>query len=184
MLANDFVPTPLSSRRMLVDAGLVPAYGVAGKQGMRDLYRRTTTVMGPLQETPNPESRVTLADTTDALGLPVARLTGGVLDIDRRTVKLLQARAADWLLASGAERTAPLGGVGSGPSAGQHQAGTCRMGDDPAGSVVDPLGRVWGHDNLHVVDGSVHVTNGGVNPVLTILANAYRTTSLALRDHL
>jgi choline dehydrogenase-like flavoprotein len=52
------------------------------------------------------------------------------------------------------------------------------MGDDPATSVTDPRGRVWGHDNLLVADGSVHVTNGGVNPVLTILALACRTASL------
>jgi choline dehydrogenase-like flavoprotein len=37
-----------------------------------------------------------------------------------------------------------------------------------------PVGRVWGHDNVRIVDGSVHVTNGGVNPVLTILAGALR----------
>jgi choline dehydrogenase-like flavoprotein len=61
-----------------------------------------------------------------------------------------------------------------GPSSGQHQAGSCRMGTDPAHSVTDADGRVWGHDNLRVVDGSLHVTNGGVNPVLTIFANAYR----------
>ncbi|WP_409013494.1 GMC oxidoreductase [Deinococcus sp.] len=35
---------------------------------------------------------------------------------------------------------------------------------------------MWGHENLHVVDGSLHVTNGGVNPVLTILALAYRVS--------
>ena len=63
-----------------------------------------------------------------------------------------------------------------GPSGGQHQAGTCRMGNDPATSVTDAWGRVWGHDNLHIVDGSLHVTNGGVNPVLTILALAYRVS--------
>ena len=48
------------------------------------------------------------------------------------------------------------------------------MGSDPATSVVDPWCRVWGHDNVRVVDASVHVTNGGVNPVLTVFANAYR----------
>ena len=45
---------------------------------------------------------------------------------------------------------------------------------DPGTSVVDPWCRVWGHDNVRVVDASVHVTNGGVNPVLTVFANAYR----------
>ena len=43
-------------------------------------------------------------------------------------------------------------------------------------SVTDAWGRVWGHDNLHIADGSLHVTNGGVNPVLTILALAYRVS--------
>ena len=48
------------------------------------------------------------------------------------------------------------------------------MGTDPAHSVTDLDGRVWGHGNLRVIDGSLHVTNGGVNPVLTICANAMR----------
>jgi choline dehydrogenase-like flavoprotein len=73
---------------------------------------------------------------------------------------------------------APPGSRPTGPSAGQHQAGTCRMGTDPASSVTDPHGRVWGHDNLRVADGSLHVTNGGVNPVLSILAGALRVAQL------
>ena len=48
------------------------------------------------------------------------------------------------------------------------------MGTDPRTRVTDPDGRVWGHPNLRVIDGSLHVTNGGVNPVLTIFANAFR----------
>ena len=60
-------------------------------------------------------------------------------------------------------------------SGGQHQAGTCRMGDDTATSVVDPWCRIHNHDNVYVADGSVHVTNGGFNPVLTIMALAWRT---------
>jgi choline dehydrogenase-like flavoprotein len=62
---------------------------------------------------------------------------------------------------------------GTGLSGGQHQAGTCRMGDDPKTSVVDKYCRVHDVDNLFVVDGSVHVTNGGFNPALTIMAIAY-----------
>jgi choline dehydrogenase-like flavoprotein len=52
------------------------------------------------------------------------------------------------------------------------------MGTDPKTSVADPFGRVWGHDNLRIADGSLHVTNGGVNPVLTIYANAFRVIDL------
>jgi choline dehydrogenase-like flavoprotein len=53
------------------------------------------------------------------------------------------------------------------------------MGDDPARSVTDPYGRVWDHDNVWIADASTHVTNGGVNPVLTVLAN-----SLRIAEHL
>ena len=51
------------------------------------------------------------------------------------------------------------------------------MGDDPATSVVDSHCRVHGHDNLYVADGSVHVTNGGFNPVLTIMTLSFRTAA-------
>ena len=59
-------------------------------------------------------------------------------------------------------------------SGGQHQAGTCRMGEDPAISVVDPFCSVHSQDNLFVADSSPHVTNGGFNPVETIMALSWR----------
>ena len=64
-------------------------------------------------------------------------------------------------------------GLGLGLSGGQHQAGTCRMGDDPKTSVTNRFGQVHQIDNLFVADASLHVTNGGFNPVLTIMALAY-----------
>ena len=48
------------------------------------------------------------------------------------------------------------------------------MGTDPRTSVTDSWGRVHGHANLYVMDGSIHVTNGGFNPVLTIMSLAFR----------
>ena len=51
-----------------------------------------------------------------------------------------------------------------------HPMGTCRMGGDPARSVVDPTGRVWGWDNLHVADASIFPTSLGVNPQVTTMA--------------
>jgi choline dehydrogenase-like flavoprotein len=56
------------------------------------------------------------------------------------------------------------------------------MGEDVRTSVVDPWCRVHGHDNLYVADGSVHVTNGGFNPVLTIMALAFRTAEHIARS--
>ena len=58
-----------------------------------------------------------------------------------------------------------------------HQMGTAPLGADPARSVVDPLGRVWGYDNLLVVDGSLFPQASGVNPMLTIMAMARRVAA-------
>jgi choline dehydrogenase-like flavoprotein len=54
------------------------------------------------------------------------------------------------------------------------------MSFDPREGVVDVSARVHGHDNLYVADGSVHVTNGGFNPALTIVALALRTAANAV----
>ena len=177
MIANEFVPTPVSTFGYLRQAGLIGPHGLAAKQGVRHLLPRMQRVVGPVQEVTSADNRVRLDPTvTDSLGIPVARLSGRLHPNDLAALQLLGERAADWLRASGATTAIaygfPPGNVA--PSSGQHQAGTCRMGTDPATSVTDPNGRVWGHPNLRVIDGSVHVTNGGVNPVLTIFANAFR----------
>ena len=179
MLADEFVPTPAATRRWLVSSGFTPRHGPAGRDGLERLARRAVRVVGPAQEVTTAGARVRLdPGVRDGDGNPVAALSGGVHPEDRRTQEFLSARAAEWLHAAGAERVArlPVLARSTGPSAGQHQAGTARTGTDPATSVTDPFGRVWGYRNLRVVDASVHVTNGGVNPVLTVLAGAARTT--------
>ena len=60
-----------------------------------------------------------------------------------------------------------------------HQAGTVRMGADPASSVLDPWCKAHQLDNLYVVDTSFFVTSAAVNPTLTTVANAMR-----VGDHL
>jgi choline dehydrogenase-like flavoprotein len=55
-----------------------------------------------------------------------------------------------------------------------HQAGTCRFGDDPATSVLDPNCKAHELDNLYVVDTSFFPSIGAVNPALTAMANAIR----------
>jgi choline dehydrogenase-like flavoprotein len=60
-----------------------------------------------------------------------------------------------------------------------HQAGTARMGSDPATSVLDPACKAHELDNLYVVDTSVFPSIGAVNPALTAMAN-----SLRVGDHL
>ncbi|MBI4781014.1 MAG: GMC family oxidoreductase [Oscillatoriophycideae cyanobacterium NC_groundwater_1537_Pr4_S-0.65um_50_18] len=60
-----------------------------------------------------------------------------------------------------------------------HQCGTCRFGEDPTTSVLDLNCRTHDIDNLYVVDGGFFPSNSGVNPTLTIIANALR-----VGDHL
>jgi choline dehydrogenase-like flavoprotein len=71
----------------------------------------------------------------------------------------------------------PLEGVG-------HQNGTCRMGHDPATSVLDIHCKAHQLDNLYVVDASFFCSSGAVNPSLTIIANAIRVADHLLSDRL
>jgi choline dehydrogenase-like flavoprotein len=148
---------------------------------MRENFTRVLRVTGPVQEIPSPDARVTLDPTVrDRWGMPVARLSGTTHPETVRTATFMHARTREWLIAAGATQL-----WGKPPrlriSGGQHQAGTCRMGDDPQASVVDRNCRVHGYDNLYIADGSVHVTNGGFNPVLTIIALAFRTAEHVAR---
>jgi len=58
-----------------------------------------------------------------------------------------------------------------------HFLGGAVIGADPAKGVVDPWHRVWGYLGLHVVDGAAVSANPGVNPALTITAQAERAMS-------
>ncbi|HMM47191.1 MAG TPA: GMC family oxidoreductase [Thiobacillaceae bacterium] len=58
-----------------------------------------------------------------------------------------------------------------------HVCGTCRFGADPATSVLDRDNRAHGVDNLFVVDASFFPTSGGINPALTVAANALRVAA-------
>ena len=63
-----------------------------------------------------------------------------------------------------------------------HQCGTCRMGTDPAASVVDVTGKAHDVENLYLCDASVFPSSGASNPTLTIAANAFRVADVLERD--
>ncbi len=58
-----------------------------------------------------------------------------------------------------------------------HFVGGCVISDKPDSGVIDPYHRVWNYPTLHVVDGSSLTANLGVNPSLTITAQAERAFS-------
>lgn len=180
MLADDFITLPVIYAKGFRPPE-VPAWGLAHKRWMRDTYPRFAQVAGPVHEIPSPNCRVTLdPSVTDRFGLPVARLSGVAHEETVRTTAYMNERAKEWLLAAGAEQVWART-PGFYLSGGQHQAGTCRMGEDPSQSAVDLQGRVHGSKNVYVADSSAHPTNGGFNPVLTIFAMAYRTSTFIAR---
>ena len=180
MLADDFIKPPIDFWYDSLPPDL-PRWGIENKRFMRDKYTRVMHVRGPVQDIPNPEGRVRVdRNVRDKWGIPVARLSGTTHPATVEAAEFMRERGEQWLRASGCEKiwsTQP-GLILSGR---QHQAGTCRMGRDPATSVADEWGRVHNHDNLFVVDGSLHVTNGGFNPVLTIMALAFRSAEYIAR---
>eukprot|EP01034_Spumella_vulgaris_P002553 gene2553-3320_t len=100
------------------------------------------------------------------MGVPVVSLVGD-RHLSRVGVSLLTAVGhADWLAASPAD----------------YVAIAARLAADPRDGVTDPFGRVHGHDNLWITDGSLHVTNGGFNPALTIMALAFRAAEKIARS--
>jgi choline dehydrogenase-like flavoprotein len=181
MLANEFIRLPyLASQRLPVPA--VGRWGADHKRFMETYYRRSAGLKGPVQEMPVFDCRVEVDDSLkDYWGIPVAKISGSRHPEDVRTGRFIAERAAAALREAGATEVF-LSAPGRGVSGGQHQAGTCRMGNDPKTSVTTRYGKLHEVDNVFVVDGSLHVTNGGFNPSLTIQALAFWCSDHIVRE--
>ena len=122
------------------------------------------------EDLPDESNRVTLDPAlTDANGIPAPAISYRLSENSTRMTAHAAARAAEVLEAAGAKDViteSPLA------LAGWHLMGTCRMGTDPETSVVNEWGRSHDVKNLFIVDGSIFVTAGGVNPTNTIQALA------------
>jgi cholesterol oxidase len=77
----------------------------------------------------------------------------------------------------GGDAMGNLGDLIDAPMTAHFVGGAC-IGADPEHGVIDPYHRVFGHEGLHVVDGSAVSANLGVNPSLTITAQAERAMAL------
>jgi choline dehydrogenase-like flavoprotein len=135
------------------------------------------------EQIPNPDSRVTLADEKDALGLRKIRLDWRLTEQDRRSLLQHMHSLALELGALGLGRMQlDIEDNGIWPTivnGGSHHMGTTRMSENPQSGVVDRNCRVHGLDNLYIAGSSVFPTSGAANPTLTIVALALR-----LADHL
>lgn len=140
-------------------------------------------VGGAGEQRPNRDSRVTLSDRGDALGLPLARLDWRLAPEDKASlVRNLRALGGAFAAAGLGRMHIELPPGEAWPAeltGGNHHMGTTRMSADPREGVVDADCRVHGMANLYVAGSSVFPTCGAANPTLTIVALALR-----LADHL
>jgi len=156
----------------------------AGAMGMEllgkmDEYTRQLDLRTTGDDHPMPRNRVTLDPSyVDEHGLPVARITRSFGEHEQLVFRLMKARFR--------EIFAVYEKIGiqfslSDPQLltlfGDHQMGTCRMGDDSRTSVLDRHCRMHEVPNVFVVDTSCFPTSLGVNPMATVMANAMRVGS-------
>jgi choline dehydrogenase-like flavoprotein len=138
-------------------------------------------VSSMIEQSPNPDSRVTLDTDRDQFGLRRIKLNWVMSDADRKTIRVLGIEAAkemarmkfarlqlnDCILDERLEIEKITG-------AHAHHMGTTRMSADPRFGVVDANSKVHGISNLYIAGSSVFPTGGGINPTLTIVMLALR----------
>ncbi len=172
----------ISATRGLQYREQVPGFAVTLEPVADPRRPDATPVFFAIEQCPNPQSRVTLADTRDALGCPRLHLEWRFLRQDVDALGRAVALFAREILKAGWGRLDynpdDLRLV-SALELARHHMGTTRMHSDPTRGVVDPDCRVHGIDNLYIAGASVFPTSGVANPTLTLAALAIR-----LADHL
>ncbi|HYH83588.1 MAG TPA: GMC family oxidoreductase [Longimicrobium sp.] len=138
---------------------------------------RLTGILSIAEDQPRPENRVRLdAERTEEYGVPrmVVEHRYTPRDLEARTFMIRKAKQI-------LRRAGALFCVNWDVSTFSHAVGTVRMGDDETQAPLDAACRYRGLENLYVTDGSVFPTSAGVNPSLTIAANALRVGRLIAR---
>ena len=142
------------------------------------------------EQAPNPDSRVDLGNTKDALGIPHVRLNWQLSETDKISIfksnvilgtelgkaGIGRLKVDDWLLKDKIEWPELLAG-------GWHHLGVTRMHDNPNKGVVDKNCKVHSVDNLFIAGSSVFSTSGVANPTLTIVALALRLANHLENDY-
>lgn len=151
----------------------VPAWGAQWKDAIAHNFTRQMSVVGATTSLALDRNNITLDPVSkDAWGRPAIRVTYRDHPDDVAMAGFLADRAVELLEAAGADKVWRIPDhltIGS-----PHLLGTCRMGDDPATSVVDRNHRSHDVPNLFICDGSSFVSSGRGQPTMTIMALAFR----------
>jgi choline dehydrogenase-like flavoprotein len=157
-------------------SGLIP-WGPDHHGAFERLFDHSLGMLAICEDLPEEINRVTLdPDLKDSDGIPAPKITYRLSENSKAMLEHSVARGVEILQAAGARDITTRTLM---PEAGWHLMGTARMGIDPKTSVVNEWGRSHDVRNLFIVDGSVFVTSGGVNPTSTIQAIA-----LYIADHM
>ena len=164
-------------------------FGADLTRTLGNLISRQFRIAFPIEQSPDPNNRVTLSPLLDGLRLPRPQIAYDISDYTRqgfvaavrmRRVIFKKLGAIDFtergvndpagfdITIDGKVEQLTYGGAG-------HVMGTYRMGDDPAKSVVDGWQRSHDHANLYLVGSGTFPTVGTANPTLTLSALALRT---------
>jgi choline dehydrogenase-like flavoprotein len=158
-----------------------PRWGSGYKAALRDGFNHTMNVSTYCTALALESNNITLdPEVKDAWGLPAMRVTYKDHPDDLKTRQFFVERGLELLEAAGAVKKwgTPVRELTS----SGHLMGTCRMGNDPKGSVVDKFHRAHDVPNLFIVDGSSLVTSGRNHPTGTIQALAYRAADQIIRS--
>jgi choline dehydrogenase-like flavoprotein len=151
------------------DAGYLP-FGKDHHRAYRELAYHRLQIGIACEDLPEEHNQVTLDPILkDSNGIPAAKIDYVISENTSRMMEHGIARASDILTAAGAKNLYTSRTILNSPG---HLLGTARMGNDPERSVVNAWGRSHDVKNLFIVDGSIWVTSGGVNPTSTIQALA------------
>jgi choline dehydrogenase-like flavoprotein len=154
----------------------VAPYGQELKAFYRKYFLRSIWIYATCHTYPREQNRVDVdPEVRDARGVPVSRITYRQHPRNAEEEQFMADRCEELLKEAGAATVVkPRVRRESEAGISTHQQGSCRMGKDPASSVVDPAGRVHGVPNVYVADGSLLPNPGGANPALTLQALAYK----------
>ena len=148
-------------------------WGAEHREFMDNIYPYLAGLTVVSEDLPEEHNCVTLdPDIADSDGIPAPKITYRLGENTSKMLRHGEERAKEILLAAGAKKVLSKAGGKVWWRAGWHQMGTCRMGNDPKNSVVNSWGRSHDIKNLFIVDGSIFVTAGAVNPTSTIQALA------------
>jgi choline dehydrogenase-like flavoprotein len=169
-------------RLMLANSGLLirglKEHLISHRAIPRKLAGVTLEVM--CEQVPNPDSRITLSDRRDRLGMRLSRIDWRVSEEEARAMRRMAALMVDEFSRLGIDPPELEDWVRDGamiPRTVQdvaHPTGTTRMADDRAQGVVDAQCQVHGVEGLFIGGSSVFPTAGHSNPTQLIVALALR----------